>query len=248
MDHYDYLLKFLLLGNSGVGKTSFLRRLIDGSIPGDKYITTVGVDFREKRITSRDGQRIQLQIWDTAGQERFRSITTAFFRDADGFILMFDVTDAKSMVDCRGWMSQIRAHGRHEAVDVVICGNKVDLATHNDDERSKVIAEVFGGVEYFETSAVSGLNVENAVEKLVELVVNKLNDAKKGQFRGEEEDAILGKKFKLAPNFDYSSIDDDNVLGDDDRDNSKGALKSPDKSLKLNQKSAVNLNPHCNCF
>lgn len=83
---YDYLVKFLALGDSGVGKTSFLYQFTDNEF-SNKFISTVGIDFREKRIvyrsprsSSRRSQRIHLQLWDTAGQERFRSLTTAFFR------------------------------------------------------------------------------------------------------------------------------------------------------------------------
>lgn len=84
---YDYLIKFLTLGDSGVGKTSFLYQFTDNEF-SNKFISTVGIDFREKRIvyrspSSKRSQRIHLQLWDTAGQERFRSLTTAFFRSVD---------------------------------------------------------------------------------------------------------------------------------------------------------------------
>jgi Ras-related protein Rab-27A len=84
---YDFLLKFLTLGDSGVGKTSFLHQFTDNEFSNKQFISTVGIDFREKRIVYRSpsglckrSQRIHLQLWDTAGQERFRSLTTAFFR------------------------------------------------------------------------------------------------------------------------------------------------------------------------
>ncbi|XP_007435898.1 ras-related protein Rab-27A isoform X1 [Python bivittatus] len=111
---YDYLIKFLALGDSGVGKTSFLYQYTDGKF-NSKFITTVGIDFREKRVVYRSdrpdgvsgrGQRIHLQLWDTAGQERFRSLTTAFFRDAMGFLLLFDLTSEQSFLNVRNWMSK----------------------------------------------------------------------------------------------------------------------------------------------
>eukprot|EP00795_Rhopilema_esculentum_P003777 gene3777-15059_t len=90
---YDYLVKLLALGDSGVGKTSFLYYYTEGEF-NPKFISTVGIDFREKhkhhRPLNPDGsrsskaQRVHLQLWDTAGQERFRSLTAAFFRDAMG--------------------------------------------------------------------------------------------------------------------------------------------------------------------
>ncbi|KAL7980289.1 hypothetical protein Chor_014618 [Crotalus horridus] len=111
---YDYLIKFLALGDSGVGKTSFLYQYTDGKF-NSKFITTIGIDFQEKRLVYRPnspdgvsgrGQRIHLQLWDTAGQERFRSLTTAFFRDAMGFLLFFDLTSEQSFLNVRNWMSK----------------------------------------------------------------------------------------------------------------------------------------------
>uniref|UniRef100_A0A8C6XZU7 small monomeric GTPase n=1 Tax=Naja naja TaxID=35670 RepID=A0A8C6XZU7_NAJNA len=132
---YDYLIKFLALGDSGVGKTSFLYQYTDEKF-NSKFITTVGIDFREKRLVYRPnrpdgvsgrGQRIHLQLWDTAGQERFRSLTTAFFRDAMGFLLLFDLTSEQSFLNVRNWMSQLQTHAYCESPDVVLCGNKSDL-------------------------------------------------------------------------------------------------------------------------
>ncbi|CAO2594383.1 Ras-related protein Rab-27B [Lemmus lemmus] len=101
---YDYLIKLLALGDSGVGKTTFLYRYTDNKF-NPKFITTVGIDFREKRVV-RKAFKVHLQLWDTAGQERFRSLTTAFFRDAMGFLLMFDLTSQQSFLNVRNWMSK----------------------------------------------------------------------------------------------------------------------------------------------
>ncbi|XP_026570918.1 ras-related protein Rab-27B isoform X2 [Pseudonaja textilis] len=111
---YDYLIKLLALGDSGVGKTTLLYRYTDNKF-NPKFITTVGIDFREKRVvynsqgssgSSGKAFKVHLQLWDTAGQERFRSLTTAFFRDAMGFLLMFDLTSQQSFLNVRNWMSK----------------------------------------------------------------------------------------------------------------------------------------------
>nr|CAH7764255.1 unnamed protein product [Callosobruchus chinensis] len=113
---YDYLIKFLALGDSGVGKTSFLYQYTDGSF-NSRFISTVGIDFREKRLLTTNFQiyqskgrnyKIHLQLWDTAGQERFRSLTTAFYRDAMGFLLLFDLTNEQSFLEIRNWIEQLR--------------------------------------------------------------------------------------------------------------------------------------------
>uniref|UniRef100_A0A452I1W2 small monomeric GTPase n=1 Tax=Gopherus agassizii TaxID=38772 RepID=A0A452I1W2_9SAUR len=151
---YDYLIKFLALGDSGVGKTSILYQYTDGKF-NSRFITTVGIDFREKRVVYRSngpdgisgrGQRIHLQLWDTAGQERFRSLTTAFFRDAMGFLLLFDLTNEQSFLNVRNWISQLQMHAYCENPDIVLCGNKSDMEDQRmvKEEEAKELAEKYG--------------------------------------------------------------------------------------------------------
>ncbi|KAL1441715.1 hypothetical protein MTO96_008432 [Rhipicephalus appendiculatus] len=161
---YDYLIKFLALGDSGVGKTSFLYQYTNSTF-NSKFISTVGIDFREKRITYRSpegggrSQRIYLQLWDTAGQEKFRSLTTAFFRDAMGFLVLFDLTSEQSFLSIRSWLEQLRTHAYCENPDVVLCGNKADLEEGRavTEERARAEAAKHG-FPYFETSAATGHN------------------------------------------------------------------------------------------
>ncbi|XP_019359791.1 PREDICTED: ras-related protein Rab-27A isoform X2 [Gavialis gangeticus] len=180
---YDYLIKFLALGDSGVGKTSLLYQYTDGKF-NSKFITTVGIDFREKRVVYRAsgpdgisgrGQRIHLQLWDTAGQERFRSLTTAFFRDAMGFLLLFDLTNEQSFLNVRNWLSQLQTHAYCENPDIVLCGNKSDLEDQRTvkEEEAKELAEKYG-IPYFETSAANGANVSKAVETLLDLIMKRM--------------------------------------------------------------------------
>lgn len=180
---YDYLIKFLALGDSGVGKTSFLYQYTDAKF-NSKFITTVGIDFREKRVVYRAngpdgvaerGQRVHLQLWDTAGQERFRSLTTAFFRDAMGFILLFDLTNEQSFLNVRNWISQLQIHAYCENPDIVMCGNKCDLEDQRavKEEEAKEFAEKYG-IPYFETSAADGTNVNKAVETLLDLIMKRM--------------------------------------------------------------------------
>lgn len=98
---FDYMFKLLIIGNSGVGKTSFLFRYCDSSFTGN-YQTTVGIDFKVKTVVRND-RLFKLQIWDTAGQERYRTITTAYYRGAMGFVLMYDITKTESFVAVQDW-------------------------------------------------------------------------------------------------------------------------------------------------
>jgi Ras-related protein Rab-27A len=181
---YDYLIKLLALGDSGVGKTTFLYRYTDGKFI-EEFISTVGIDFREKRVVYHGknpdgskqtrGQRVHIQLWDTAGQERFRSLTTAFFRDAMGFLLMFDLTHEESYVNVRSWLSQLQTHAYCEDPTIVLIGNKSDLEDRRVVEAASArqLAETLG-IKYFETSALTGENVNEAVEALLEQVMEQM--------------------------------------------------------------------------
>jgi len=189
---YDYLIKFLSLGDSGVGKTSFLYQYTDGVFNG-KFISTVGIDFREKRIVYRTknaeqgtqgrSQRIHLQLWDTAGQERFRSLTTAFFRDSMGFLLLFDLTNEQSFLSIRGWLEQLKTHAYTDSPDIVLCGNKADLEDQRviSEQQAKETANRYG-LSYVETSAATGQNVALAVELLLDKIMIRMDQAVENAF------------------------------------------------------------------
>ncbi|KAF7281305.1 hypothetical protein GWI33_004886 [Rhynchophorus ferrugineus] len=177
---YDYLIKFLALGDSGVGKTSFLYQYTDGTF-NSRFISTVGIDFREKRMIYQSkgrNYRVNLQLWDTAGQERFRSLTTAFYRDAMGFLLLFDLTNEHSFLEIRNWIEQLRVHAYCETPDIVLCGNKADLEERRivTEWRAREFAET-NGLPYLETSAATGQNVSRAVETLLEKVMVRMETA-----------------------------------------------------------------------
>eukprot|EP00828_Plagiopyla_frontata_P045193 TRINITY_DN7656_c0_g1_i1.p2 TRINITY_DN7656_c0_g1~~TRINITY_DN7656_c0_g1_i1.p2 ORF type:complete len:140 (+),score=23.32 TRINITY_DN7656_c0_g1_i1:15-434(+) len=97
VQEYDYMFKYVIIGNSGVGKSSLLLRFTDDSF-SESYLTTIGVDFRFKTIKVQD-KNIKLQIWDTAGQERFRTITNAYYKGADGIVVVYDTTCKSSFDD-----------------------------------------------------------------------------------------------------------------------------------------------------
>ncbi|CAL4104235.1 unnamed protein product [Meganyctiphanes norvegica] len=178
----DYLIKFLALGDSGVGKTSFLYYYTEG-IFQQQFISTVGIDFREKRYvyhnpTNGQNQGVHLQLWDTAGQEKFRSLTTAFYRDAMGFLLLFDLTSEQSFLDIRSWIEQLKTHAYCDNPDIILCGNKVDLIEQRviSEQRARDMANKFG-FSYMETSAATGQNVEAAVNLLLETVMQRMDKA-----------------------------------------------------------------------
>jgi len=144
---YDFLIKLLLIGDSGVGKSCLLLRFSDDSFT-PSFITTIGIDFKIKTI-DLDGKRIKLQIWDTAGQERFRTITTAYYRGAMGILLVYDTTDEQSFQNIRNWIRNIEQHAA-DNVDKILVGNKCDMISEKvvETSRGKALAEEYG-IEFF---------------------------------------------------------------------------------------------------
>ncbi|KAG8651308.1 hypothetical protein MANES_07G112400v8 [Manihot esculenta] len=138
---YDYLIKLLLIGDSGVGKSCLLLRFSDGSFT-TSFITTIGIDFKIRTV-ELDGKRIKLQIWDTAGQERFRTITTAYYRGAMGILLVYDVTDESSFNNIRNWICNIEQHAT-DNVNKVLVGNKADMDESKRSAKTNLnVDEVF---------------------------------------------------------------------------------------------------------
>ena len=102
---FDYMYKLLIVGDTGVGKTNILLNLVDGQFDGS-HLATIGVDFKVKTLVL-DGKRVKLRIWDTAGQERFRTITAAYYRGADGIVLVYDVTNENSFHNIQRWLAEV---------------------------------------------------------------------------------------------------------------------------------------------
>ncbi|NWQ82852.1 RB27B protein, partial [Columbina picui] len=175
---YDYLIKLLALGDSGVGKTTFLYRYTDNKF-NPKFITTVGIDFREKRVNFSPGNSEKLCFLcftlSLLSPLRFRSLTTAFFRDAMGFLLMFDLTSQQSFLNVRNWMSQLQANAYCENPDIVLIGNKADLSDQREvnERQAKDLADKYG-IPYLETSAATGQHVEQAVATLLDLIMKRM--------------------------------------------------------------------------
>ncbi|XP_041473861.1 ras-related protein Rab-37-like [Lytechinus variegatus] len=158
---YDFACKVMLIGDSGVGKTCLLVRFKDGAFLSGSFISTVGIDFRNK-VVDIDGAKVKLQIWDTAGQERFRSVTHAYYRDAHALLLLFDVTNRQSFENIRAWVGEIHEYANDDVV-VMLLGNKADMTSERAVKREE--AEKLGrdnSIPYMETSAKTGLNVDLA--------------------------------------------------------------------------------------
>jgi Ras-related protein Rab-8A len=170
---YDYLIKLLLIGDSGVGKSCLLLRYSDDSFTSS-FIATIGIDFKIKSILI-DDSKVKLQIWDTAGQERFRTITTAYYRGAMGVLLVYDVSDEKSFSNVANWMRQIDQNAA-DNVNRILIGNKCDVSSDERRvtyEQGKQLADEYG-IKFFETSAKVNTNVESSFMAIARDIVERL--------------------------------------------------------------------------
>ncbi|XP_067089444.1 ras-related protein Rab-37 [Osmerus mordax] len=160
-EYFDISFKVMLLGDSAVGKTCALVRFKDGAFLGGNFIATVGIDFRNK-VVSVDNVKVKLQIWDTAGQERFRSVTHAYYRDAQALLLLYDITSKTSFDNTRAWLTEIHEYAQKDVV-IMLLGNKADMAAERviKMEEGEKLAKEYG-VPFMETSAKTGVNVELA--------------------------------------------------------------------------------------
>jgi Ras-related protein Rab-8A len=168
-----------MIGDSGVGKTCLLLRYASESF-SPTFITTIGIDFKIKNI-QLDGKRIKLQIWDTAGQERFRTITTSYFRGAQGILLVYDVTDRQTFLSIRNWVAQIQMHADVN-VNKILIGNKCDIVEGRSvsTEEGEALAKEYN-IQFFETSAKQDINVERAFLLIASNVKDRLvNDGNNG--------------------------------------------------------------------
>jgi len=193
---YDEKCRLLIIGDSYVGKTSFLYYYSNGSF-NLNYLATAGLELITKDEII-DNKTIRIDLWDTAGNEKFYSLTTSFFKNAEGIMVMFDVTSPTSFENVRNWTESIKTHLNLEAnnIPVIIIGNKIDLTEREIKtvEANKYCREL--GFKYFETSAKTGENVELTIKYLVKEVMKKKHFKMGNIILQEGNQGQSGKKHK----------------------------------------------------
>lgn len=162
---YDFLVKLLMLGDSTVGKSSLMTRIANDNF-SEAFEATIGVDFRI-RILNVGETRVKLQIWDTAGQERYRTITRAFYRNAQGIMIVYDITNKESFLNVDKWLQQAAEYGSPRA-RIILVGTKCDLESERQVSYEDGLRKAEQhGIKFIETSAKASTNVDTACKTLV---------------------------------------------------------------------------------
>eukprot|EP00930_Biecheleria_cincta_P072882 TRINITY_DN60223_c0_g1_i1.p1 TRINITY_DN60223_c0_g1~~TRINITY_DN60223_c0_g1_i1.p1 ORF type:complete len:214 (+),score=37.68 TRINITY_DN60223_c0_g1_i1:55-696(+) len=173
-EKYDYLFKFIIIGDAGSGKSCLLHQFIENKFKkGSSH--TIGVEFGSKIITV-GGRNIKLQIWDTAGQERYRSVTRSYYRGAAGALIVYDITSRESYNHLVNWLADARTLARAD-ISIISVGNKVDLKGKRAVtflEASRCAQE--NDILFLETSALTGEGVEEVFIKVARMILNKIED------------------------------------------------------------------------
>jgi len=186
----DVTFKLLMLGDSGVGKSSLMLRYAQNRfVP--QVIGTTGVDLIRK-IVRVNNLLVNLQIWDTAGQERFRGITKSFYKGAHGIILTYDVTDRTSFKNIHTWIQDIQSNG---AMKIILVGNKTDLPPQIQTAEGQELARQYN-LNFVETSARNATNVETAFLELIKELLQSPPEIERKSSTVKLQSATEGKKKK----------------------------------------------------
>ncbi|XP_041102965.1 ras-related protein Rab-18 [Polyodon spathula] len=162
-------LKILIIGESGVGKSSLLLRFTDDTFDPE-LAATIGVDFKVKTI-SVDGNKAKLAIWDTAGQERFRTLTPSYYRGAQGVILVYDVTRRDTFTKLDNWLNELETYCTRNDLVKMLVGNKIDKEGRELDRNEGLKFARKHSMLFIEASAKTCDGVQCAFEELVEKII-----------------------------------------------------------------------------
>ena len=172
--NFNYLLKYVIVGDASVGKSNLLLRYTHGQFR-EEYQLTIGVEFGSNNI-SIDNSIYRIQIWDTAGQENFKSITRSYYKNSACALIVYDISNRISFENLASWIDDCK-NSSPKTVVMVLVGNKCDLEKNREisEEEGRDFAEK-NGMLFFETSAKTGQNVENVFQKSAEVIAKKIQD------------------------------------------------------------------------
>ena len=171
--NFDYLLKYIIIGDAGVGKSNILLRYVYGTFKSE-YQLTIGVEFGEKKVEFND-KIFKIQIWDTAGNEQFRSITRTYYKNSVCSIVVYDITRRESFESVINWIEDCKLNSP-KSVFMILVGNKSDLNENRQvtTEEGEEFANRYG-IRFFETSAKDGVNIEQIFNESIQFISNRID-------------------------------------------------------------------------
>jgi len=182
--------KIVLLGESAVGKSSLVLRIIEPKAPFEEFTeSTIGAAFRTQTIATENGTLVKLEIWDTAGQERYKSLAPMYYRNAHCAVVVYDVTNRESYNKAIWWIKELSLQANQNIL-IVLTGNKLDLAPKTPPELIKDIRDMANAyveevqkagkrILFFETSAKDATNVQELFTGIAEILAKDVANAKK---------------------------------------------------------------------
>ncbi|KAK2963318.1 putative Ypt/Rab-type GTPase ypt7 [Blattamonas nauphoetae] len=196
----EYLLKVLVVGDLGVGKTSIIQRYVNGLFDRE-YKATIGVDFAYKLIPISKDKVVRLQLWDIAGQERYGNMTRVYYREAFGAMIVFDLSRPNTLDSVRKWKADIDAKVRlpdakQTPIPVILLANKCDMVKNSiNPAQLDAFCKENSIVKWFETSAKENINVEESCTHLVKTILEIESQVQPGpQHQGNELNLEEDKK------------------------------------------------------
>ena len=223
---YDYILKFIIVGDTTVGKSNILSRFTSNHFRASHDLT-IGVDFAIK-IVSRNNTIYKLQCWDTAGQESFRALTRSFYRGTHGCLVVYDITSRKSFESLSFWIEDLKKYCDPNTT-IVLIGNKTDLNQQREVsmEEGKAVADQHG-IPFFETSAKSGNNIHSCFDEIVDRVSKKI-------FEGNIKMVKINQKINESKNIHPGTTSSKDGQKDCSKDGTDDGSTNPSNIIDLNK-------------
>lgn len=201
---FDYLFKYIIIGDQAVGKSNLLLRYIHGEFKNE-YHATIGVEFAAKSINIKD-KLYRIQIWDTAGQENYKSITRAYYKNSVCALIVYDISNRDSFTNVCSWIEDCK-NQCPKTVYMILVGNKSDLEEQREvrKEEGQDLADKYG-INFFETSAKTGENVEEVFNNSAEQIATNIEE---GYYNLEDDSCGIKVGFNLYENGNRKQIHSD---------------------------------------